>query len=238
MKKVYIKGYQKEKDFPSHFVFFSLSDPSRIWHSEGVSDDIRFLCTNLLRSIINGGLWTQILTGMSRLECHARLGSGRHQKALRNWDWLAKLAKAHKKKPGTLVGCAVRGSPSREGTKVAFLKDVKKGTCRHNGSLKDLSETTGTGETRWRMCGSASVTRGTDWEVNLKVACVSSSKVDLKIIGDPGCSWCVYANEPAKLKAGFSVVPLITMRAILGIKIVVWEKSQCSVLDIKMAQLS
>ena len=37
-----------------------------------------------------------------------------------------KLAKAHEKKPSTLVGCAVRGSLSREGTKVAFLKDAKK----------------------------------------------------------------------------------------------------------------
>ena len=34
-----------------------------------------------------------------------------------------KLAKAHEKKPGTLVGCAVRSSLSREGTEVAFLKD-------------------------------------------------------------------------------------------------------------------
>ena len=50
-----MKGYQKEKDFPLHLVFFSLSDPSRIWHSEEVSNDIRFLCINPLRPVINGG---------------------------------------------------------------------------------------------------------------------------------------------------------------------------------------
>ena len=80
-----LDGYQKEKDFPSHLVFFSLPDPSRIWHSEGVSDDIRFLCINPLRPVINGGLLTCTLTGMSRLK-EACLGSGRHQEALRNWD--------------------------------------------------------------------------------------------------------------------------------------------------------
>ena len=48
-----MKGYQKGKDFPLHLVFFSLSDPSRIWHSEGVSNNIRFLCINPLRPVIN-----------------------------------------------------------------------------------------------------------------------------------------------------------------------------------------
>lgn len=42
------------------------------------------------------------------------------------------------------------------------MKDGQEGTCRHNGSLKNLSETTGTGEAGWRMCGSASVPRGAD----------------------------------------------------------------------------
>ena len=78
-------GYQKEKDFPLHFVFFSLPDPSRTWHSKGVSNDIRFLCINPLRPVINGGLLTCTLTGMSRLK-EACLGSGCHQEALRNWD--------------------------------------------------------------------------------------------------------------------------------------------------------
>ena len=67
---------------------------------------------------------------------------------------------------------------------------------------------------------------------------MSSSEADLKIVGDPGCSWWVYANEQAKLKAGLNVVPLITMRIILGRKIMVQGKSQCSVLDIRMAQLT
>ena len=84
-KKCNLGGYQKGKDFPSYLVFFSLPDPSRIWHSEGVSDDIRFLCINPLRPVINGGLLTCTLTGMSRLK-EACLGSGRHQEALRNWD--------------------------------------------------------------------------------------------------------------------------------------------------------
>ena len=72
------------KGFSLHLVFFSLSDPSRIWHSEEVSNDIRFLCINPLRPVINGSLLTDSLTGMSRLK-EARLGSGRYQKALRDW---------------------------------------------------------------------------------------------------------------------------------------------------------
>ena len=88
------------------------------------------------------------------------------------------------------------------------------------------------------MCGSASVPRGVDWKVSLKVPWVSSSKANLKIIGDLGCSWCVYANKQAKLKVGLKVVTLITMRIILGRKIMVQGKSQCSVLDIRMAQLT
>ena len=30
---------------------------------------------------------------------------------------------------------------------------------------------------------------------------MSSSKANLKIIGDLGCSWCVYANKQAKIKS-------------------------------------
>jgi hypothetical protein len=56
--------------------------------------------------------------------------------------------------------------------------------------------------------------------------------VDLKIIRDPGCSWCVYANEQVKLKAGLKVVPVITVRVILRRKIVIQGKSQCLALDI------
>ena len=78
-------GIRRKRDFPSHLVFFSLPDPSRTWHSEGVSDDIRFLCINPLRPVINGGLLTGTLTGMSRLK-EACLSSGHHQEALRNWD--------------------------------------------------------------------------------------------------------------------------------------------------------
>ena len=67
---------------------------------------------------------------------------------------------------------------------------------------------------------------------------MSSSKADLKIVGDPDCSWCVYANEQSKLKVGLKVIPLITMRVILRRKNVVQGKSQCSVLDIRMSQLT
>ena len=49
------------------------------------SDDIRFLCINPLGPVINSGLLTDSLTGMSRLK-EACLGSGCHQEALRNWD--------------------------------------------------------------------------------------------------------------------------------------------------------
>ena len=49
------------------------------------SNDIRFLCINPLRPVINGGLLTDTLIGMSRLK-EACLGSGCHQEALRNWD--------------------------------------------------------------------------------------------------------------------------------------------------------
>ena len=76
---------RRERIFHHTWYFFSLPDPSRIWHSEGVSDDIRFLCINPLRPVINGGLLTDTLTGMSHLK-EACLGSGCHQKALRNWD--------------------------------------------------------------------------------------------------------------------------------------------------------
>ena len=58
-------------------------------------------------------------------------------------------------------------------------------------------------------------------KVSLKVPCVSSSKANLKIIGDPGCSWCVYANKQAELKVGLKVVSLIMMRVILRRKIIV-----------------
>ena len=51
---------RRKRDFPSHLVFFSLPDPSRTWHSEGVSNDIRFLCINPLRPVINGGLLSKI----------------------------------------------------------------------------------------------------------------------------------------------------------------------------------
>ena len=50
---------------------------------------------------------------------------------------------------------------------------------------------------------------------------MSSSKVNLKIIGDPGCFWCVYANRQAELKVGLKVVSLIMMRVILRRKIMV-----------------
>ena len=75
-------------------------------------------------------------------------------------------------------------------------------------------------------------------EVSLKVPGVRSSEATLKSIGDPGCSWCVYTNEQAKLKAGLNVVPLITMKVILMRKIMIQGKSQHSVLNIRIAQLS
>ena len=71
-----------------------------------------------------------------------------------------------------------------------------------------------------------------------RAPCVSSSKADLKIVGDPDCSWCVYTNKQSELKVGLKVVALITMRVILRRKIVVQGKPQCSVLDIRMAQLT
>ena len=76
---------RRKRIFLRTWYFFSLPDPSRTWHSEGVSDDIRFLCINPLRPVINGGLLTGTLTGMSRLK-EACVGSGHHQEALRNWD--------------------------------------------------------------------------------------------------------------------------------------------------------
>ena len=51
-------------------------------------------------------LSTKTLTGMSCLKV-AYLDSGCYQKALRNWDGLLKLVKAHKKKPSTLVDYVV-----------------------------------------------------------------------------------------------------------------------------------
>ncbi|KAF6078212.1 hypothetical protein HJG60_009091 [Phyllostomus discolor] len=51
--------YQKEKDFPPCFIFFSLPDPSRIWHSEGVGDNIRFLCIKPIRPVVNSGFVNQ-----------------------------------------------------------------------------------------------------------------------------------------------------------------------------------
>ena len=76
---------RRKRIFHCTWYFFSLPDPSRTWHSEGVSDDIRFLCINPLKLVINDGLLTDTLTGMSLLK-EACLGSGCHQEALRNWD--------------------------------------------------------------------------------------------------------------------------------------------------------
>ena len=45
----------KDKDFPSCFIFFSLPYLCRKWHSEGVSEDIRFLCIKPVRPVANGG---------------------------------------------------------------------------------------------------------------------------------------------------------------------------------------
>ena len=49
----------KDKDFPSCFIFSSLPDPSRIWHSEGVSGEIRSLCIKPIKPIANGGFVNQ-----------------------------------------------------------------------------------------------------------------------------------------------------------------------------------
>lgn len=49
----------------SCFVFFSLRDPFTIWHCEGVSDDLRFLCINPRRPVFDSGLVSEIWTGMS-----------------------------------------------------------------------------------------------------------------------------------------------------------------------------
>ena len=50
---------------------------------------------------------------------------------------------------------------------------------------------------------------------------MSSSGENLKIIGNPGCSWYVYANKQAELKVRLKVVTLITIRVILRRKIIV-----------------
>lgn len=55
----------KEKYFPSCFVFFFPPDIFKIWHVEGVSDDIRFLCINPRRPVVDSGFVPEILTGMS-----------------------------------------------------------------------------------------------------------------------------------------------------------------------------
>lgn len=108
-------GYQKEKDFPSHFVFFSLPDPSRIWHSEGVSNNIRFLCIKPIRPVTNSGFvnqdfdWNVMPEGgmygfWSSPESPEELGLTCEEASL----------SPHTKKPGILVGCAVHSSLSRK----------------------------------------------------------------------------------------------------------------------------
>ena len=52
-------------------------------------------------------LLSKTLTGMSSCLKEACQGPGCYQKALRNWDGLLKLVKAHKKKPSTLVDYVV-----------------------------------------------------------------------------------------------------------------------------------
>ena len=47
------------KGFSFMLCIFALPNPSRTWHSEGVSDDVRFLCINPLRPVINGGFVNQ-----------------------------------------------------------------------------------------------------------------------------------------------------------------------------------
>ncbi|KAF6090842.1 hypothetical protein HJG60_012224 [Phyllostomus discolor] len=152
-------GYQKGKYFPSGFVFFSLPDPSRIWHSEGLSEDIRFLCIKPVRPVTNSGFVNQDFDWNVTSE-GGMYGFWSSPESPEEMGLTCKASVSPQGKPGTLVGSAVHGSLSREGTKVAFMKDGQKETCGCNGSLKVLSEATGTGEARWRMCGSASVPRG------------------------------------------------------------------------------
>ena len=75
--------YQKEKDFPRTWYFSPYLIPAELGILK--SNDIRFLCINPLRPVINSSLLTDTLTRMSRLK-EACLGSGCHQEALRNWD--------------------------------------------------------------------------------------------------------------------------------------------------------
>ena len=65
--KCNLSEYCEGKDVPSHFVFFSFPNLSGTWHSEGVGNDIRFLCIKPTRPVANDGLSTNTLTGRSCL---------------------------------------------------------------------------------------------------------------------------------------------------------------------------
>ena len=82
--------------------------------------------------------------------------------------------------PGTLSGCVVHSSLSREGMKVTFLKVGKKehkdmtGTSRTSGK-QVVQENPDSRSAAWLLCPG----RPTKCQPN--VTCVSSSKVDLNI---------------------------------------------------------
>ena len=59
MKKVYKRISEGNQEIWISFVFFSLPDPSRMWHSEGGSEDIGFLCIKPIRQVANGGFVNQ-----------------------------------------------------------------------------------------------------------------------------------------------------------------------------------
>ena len=87
-------------------------------------------------------------------------------------------------------------------------------------------------------CGSASVPRRVDWRINLNVPCIKSSKADLNNVCDQLLLWLCLCKQTGKIKTGLNAVPLIAMRVILGRKIVIQGKPQCSVVGIGLVQLT
>ena len=116
------KAISKDKDFPSHFGFFSLPDPSRIQHSEGIRDGIRFLCIKPIRPVVNRSSVNQDFNWNGMPEGGVS-GLWMSPESPEELGLTFEASKSPWKKLGTLVGCVVRGDLSGEGTKVAFLND-------------------------------------------------------------------------------------------------------------------
>ena len=163
----------------------------------------------------------------------ACLDSNCYQKALRSWDWLSKLTKAHWKSGLVLrlVMWFIAVFPGKEQRLLSW------NMARRN--LKTLWEPQGLEE--YRYCRKIYMTvvwlglcalKG--WlKLSLKAPCMSSSKIDSKGLYDQLLLLC-FCKSVGRIKTALNAVPLVTVRVILGRKIMFQGKSQWSVVDFRL----